>query len=149
MQNHSSWSYNLEFNCNSFWESISFQNILGLFSFWLIREHHSKLATQKNEFTAPNFEDPTSSIIYSDVNYLYINIMAEVMIMSTGNNWRNKQQLDQCKIPSDGVPIGSGTFATIFGGIIIQNPWSNKSDANLEGSACTVRMLLFLSIHWK
>ena len=49
---------------------------------------------------------------------------------------------------SDGVPIGSGTFATILGGITIWNPWSNESDANLEGSACTVRMLLFFSIVW-
>ena len=32
----------------------------------------------------------------------------------------NKQQLDQWKIPSDGVPIGSGTF-----GITIWNLWSN------------------------
>ena len=53
------------------------------------------------------------------------------------DNWRNKQQLDQCKIPSDGVLIGSGTFATILGGIIIWNPWSNESTANLEDSACT------------
>ena len=45
----------------------------------------------------------------------------------------------QCKIPSDGVPIGSGTFATILGGITIWNLWSNKNDANLQDSACTVR----------
>ena len=39
---------------------------------------------------------------------------------------------------SDGVPIGSGTFAGDLGEITIWNPWSNKSDANLEDSACTV-----------
>ena len=63
-------------------------------------------------------------------------------------NWQNKQQSDQCKIPSDGVPIGPGKFATILGGITIWNPWSNKSDSNLEDSACTVhylQMLLFFS----
>ena len=58
--------------------------------------------------------------------------------------WRNKHQLDQCKMPSDG--ISSGTFATILGGITIWNPWSNKSYANLEDSACPVRVLLFFSI---
>ena len=47
------------------------------------------------------------------------------------------------QIPSDGVQIGCGTLA---GGIIIWNPWSNKSDANLEDSARTVRVLLFFSI---
>ena len=61
-------------------------------------------------------------------------------------NWWNKQQSDQCKIPSDGVPIGSGTYATILGGITIWNLWSNESDANLEDSACTVPVLLFFSI---
>ena len=30
------------------------------------------------------------------------------------SNWQNKQQSDQCKIPLDGVLIGSGTFATIL-----------------------------------
>ena len=40
----------------------------------------------------------------------------------TRHYWRNKQQSDQCKILSDGVPIGSGTFATILGGITIWNP---------------------------
>ena len=59
------------------------------------------------------------------------------------DNWRNKQQLDQCKIPSDGVLIGSGTFVTILGGITIWNPWSNESYANLEDSDCTVQMLFF------
>ena len=54
--------------------------------------------------------------------------------------------MDQCKILSDGVPIGSGTFDTILGGITIWNPWSNESGANLEDSACTVRVLLFFSI---
>ena len=39
---------------------------------------------------------------------------------------------------SDGVQIGSGTFATILGVITILNPRSNKSDANLEDSACKV-----------
>ena len=28
----------------------------------------------------------------------------------------------------------------------IWNPWSNKTDANLEDSACTVRVLLFFPI---
>ena len=28
----------------------------------------------------------------------------------------------------------------------IWNPWSNKTDANLEDSACTVRVLLFFRI---
>ena len=28
----------------------------------------------------------------------------------------------------------------------IWNPWSNETDANLEDSACTVRVLLFFSI---
>ena len=50
------------------------------------------------------------------------------------------------KISSDGVPIGSGTFATILGGITIWNPWSNETDANLEDSACTVQVLLFFPI---
>ena len=49
-------------------------------------------------------------------------------------------------MPSDGVPIGSGRFATILGGITIWNPWSNESGANLEDSACTVQVLLFFSI---
>ena len=66
---------------------------------------------------------------------------------SFSTNWRNKQQSNQCKILSDGVPIGSGTFATILGGITIWNLWSNKSDANLEDSACKVRLLLFFSIN--
>ena len=65
----------------------------------------------------------------------------------TRHYWRNKQQSDQCKILSDGVPIGSGTFATILGGINIWNPWSHESNATLEDSACTVRVLLFLLIH--
>ena len=30
----------------------------------------------------------------------------------------------------------------------IWNPWSNKTDANLEDSACTVRMLLFFPFGW-
>ena len=60
--------------------------------------------------------------------------------------WKNKQHLDQCKISSDDVPFGSGTFATILGGITIWNPWSNKSDASLEDSACAVRVLLFFPI---
>ena len=51
--------------------------------------------------------------------------------------------------PSDGVPIGSGTFATILGGITIWNPWSNENYANLEDSACTVRVLLFFSMKAK
>ena len=42
--------------------------------------------------------------------------------------------------------VGSGTFATILGGITIWNPWSNKSDSDLEDSACTVQVLLFFSI---
>ena len=54
-----------------------------------------------------------------------------------------KQQSDRCKIPSDGVPIGSGTLAGDLGGITIWNPWSNESDANLEVSACTVQVLFF------
>ena len=62
------------------------------------------------------------------------------------SHWRNKQQSDQCKILSDGVPFGSGTFDIILGGITIWNPWSNKSDSNLEDSACTVQGLLFFSI---
>jgi hypothetical protein len=66
--------------------------------------------------------------------------------------WQNKQQSDQCKIPSDGVPIGSGTFATILGGITIWYPWSNKSYANLEDSACTLHstsvVLLLNSYLW-
>ena len=50
------------------------------------------------------------------------------------------------KIPSDGVLIGSGTLARDLGRITIWNPWPNESDANLEDSACTVRVLLFFSI---
>ena len=34
-----------------------------------------------------------------------------------------KQQSDRCKIPSDGVPIGSGTLARDLGGITTWNPW--------------------------
>ena len=49
------------------------------------------------------------------------------------------------QIPSDGVPIGCGTHAGDLGGITIWNPWSNKSDTNLEDSVCTVRVLLFFS----
>ena len=51
-------------------------------------------------------------------------------------------------IPSEGIPFGSDTVATILGGITIWNLWSNKSDVNLEDSACTVqtRVLLFFSI---
>ena len=60
--------------------------------------------------------------------------------------WRNKQQSDRCKIPSDGVPIGSCTLAGYLGGITVWNPWSNKSDANLEDSACTVKVLLLFPI---
>ena len=30
----------------------------------------------------------------------------------------------------------------------IWNPWSNKADANLEDSACTVRVLLFFPISY-
>ena len=52
--------------------------------------------------------------------------------MHTAGHWRNKEQSDQCKIKSDGVLIDSGTLANILGGIIIWNPWSNESDANLE-----------------
>ena len=36
-----------------------------------------------------------------------------------------KQQSNRCKIPSDGVPIGSGTLAGDFRGITIWTPWSN------------------------
>ena len=36
---------------------------------------------------------------------------------------------DQCKIPSDVVPIGSGTFDGDLGGIPILTPWS----CDLEG----------------
>ena len=43
----------------------------------------------------------------------------------------NKQQLDQCKIQSDGFPIGSGTIGGDLGGITIWKPCSNESDANL------------------
>ena len=32
---------------------------------------------------------------------------------------------DRSKIPSDGVPIGSGTLAGDLGGITIWTPWSN------------------------
>jgi hypothetical protein len=55
-------------------------------------------------------------------------------------------QSDGCKIQSDGVPIRSGTLTGDLGGITIWNLWSNKSYANLEDSACTVRVLLFFPI---
>ena len=61
-------------------------------------------------------------------------------------NKRNKQQSNECKISSDGVLIGSGTLAGDLGRITIWNPWSNKSDANLKDSACTVRVLFFFPI---
>ena len=51
---------------------------------------------------------------------------------------KNKQQLDGCKILSDGVPIGSGTFAGELRGITIWNHKSNERDANLKDSADTV-----------
>ena len=45
----------------------------------------------------------------------------------------------------NGVPIASGTLARDLGGITNWSSWSNGSDANLEDTACTVRMLfLFL-----
>ena len=47
--------------------------------------------------------------------------------------WRNKQQLDQYKIPSDGVPIGSGILA----GITIWSPGQSKVMQILR-TACTV-----------
>ena len=62
------------------------------------------------------------------------------------SHWRNKEQSERCKILSDDVPIGSGTLAGDLGGITFWNPWSNKRDANLEDSACTVRVLLFFPI---
>ena len=55
-------------------------------------------------------------------------------------------QWDRCKIQSDGVVIGFGTLAGDIGVITIWNPWSNRSDANLEDSACTVRVLFFFPI---
>ena len=66
----------------------------------------------------------------------------------TDKKWHNKQQLDWCKIPSDGVLISSGTLDGDLAGITIWNPWSNKSDANLEVSACKARMLLIFPILW-
>ena len=51
--------------------------------------------------------------------------------MCSVGHWRNKQS-DCCKIPSDGVPISSGTFVDDLGGIIIWNPWSNESDAKFR-----------------
>ena len=56
------------------------------------------------------------------------------------------QQSDRFKIQSDDVPIGSGTLAGDLGGITILNPWSNKSNSNLEDSACTGRILFFFQI---
>ena len=56
-------------------------------------------------------------------------------------NWCNKQQSEWCKIPSDGVPIGSGSLAWDLGGITIWNHLSNESDANLEDSACTLHSI--------
>ena len=57
--------------------------------------------------------------------------------------WQEKQQSQvhsrRCKILSDGVPISSNHPSTI-------KIWSNKTDANLEDSDCTVWMLLFVSI---
>ena len=82
-----------------------------------------------------------------DWRSIYLKLFHKQPTFSTSwINWRNKQQLDQCKIPSDGVPISSGTLAGDLGGITIWNLWSNESDANLEDSACTVRVLLFFPI---
>ena len=61
-------------------------------------------------------------------------------------DWRNRQLSDWCKISADDVLIGYVTLAGDLGGITIWNPWSNKSDANLEDSACTVQVLLFFPI---
>ena len=46
-------------------------------------------------------------------------------IICQRTNWRNKQQSDRCKIPSDVVLIGSGTLAGDLGGIILrkQQKW--------------------------
>ena len=44
--------------------------------------------------------------------------------------------------PWDSIPISSGTLTTELGLTTIWTPWSNESDANLEDSACTARMLL-------
>ena len=68
----------------------------------------------------------------------------------------NRQQLDRCKIPSGSVPIGTDsstdTLAGDLGRITIWNPWSNKSYANLEDSACTLHstsvVLLLNSYLW-
>ena len=66
--------------------------------------------------------------------------------------WHNNQQLDGCKISSDGVPNGSGTLTGDLGWINIWNPWSTESDANLDNSTCiqyqicTVQVLLFFPI---
>ena len=37
---------------------------------------------------------------------------------------------------------------THLGGITIWDPWSNKTDAKLEDSVCTVRVLLFFPIRY-
>ena len=106
---------------------------------WRMQEeklHNNNTATMKNPLHSfPPF-------VYSE----YWSTLEHSLVLILAWHWQNKQQLDQCKIPSDGVPICSGTFATILGGITIWNTWSNKSDANLEDSACTVRVLLFFSI---
>ena len=52
------------------------------------------------------------------------------------------------KISSDGVPIDSGTFATILGGITIWNPWSNESDANLEDCLHSTSVVILLNTEW-
>ena len=50
-------------------------------------------------------------------------------------------QSNWCKIPTE-----CGLISSNFQPTHIWNPWSNKTDANLEDSACTVPSLLFLPI---
>ena len=92
------------------------------------------LSLQFDEIIVPTKD--TSLLIFRHVSW-------EITTGHWISNWHNKQQSDWCNIPLDGFPIGSGTLARDLGGITSWNPWSNKSDANLENSACTVRVLLF------
>ena len=45
----------------------------------------------------------------------------------------SKSHSNRCKIPSDNVPIGSGTLTRELGGVNIWTFWSNGNCCNLEG----------------
>ena len=124
-----------------------YRAFVGLFLILAKKSHlsicYSRLEEEMSDYTFCNSKlilTQNCLNVYAKIKiHIHMHTCMQKPIHFFNLNWKP----DLCKIPSDGVLIGSGTFATILGEITIWNPWFH---ANLEDSACTVRVLLFFSI---